>query len=144
MRTLKDIVWAKGKDPSKDHLFALLIKVNNYISLTFGKTRCMLIFEVIQEFIQKEKNYSKIQFAICLSQAITIHKSQGFTLLKVIMNLNKKDFIISLLYIAVSCVKIIKDIFFEFPFNLKRFAQQPSFLSLDRDVDYAYKAFKIL
>ena len=38
------------------------------------------------------------------------------------MNLNKKDFIISLLYIAVFCVKIIKGILFEFSFDLKRFA----------------------
>ena len=38
------------------------------------------------------------------------------------MNLNKKDFIISLLYVAISRVKIIKNILFKFPFDLKRFA----------------------
>ena len=104
----------------------------------------MPIFKVTREFMWKGKNCSKTQFAIRLGWAITVHKSQGLTLLKVVMNLDRKDFIVGLSYIAVSCVKTIKGILFKSPFDLERFAQRPSFLSLNRDVNHAHKALKIL
>ena len=141
---LKDIVWAEGKDPSKDRPFALLVEVDDYTGPTFGETGCVPIFEVTREFMWKGKNCSRTQFAIRLGWAITVHKSQGLTLLKVVMNLDRKDFTVGLSYVAVSRVKAIRGILFESPFDLERFAQRPSFLSLDRDVDHAHRALKIL
>ena len=47
-----------------------------------------------------------------LAWGITIHKSQGLTLEKSVVELGEKDFSAGLTFVAVSCVKTLKRLSF--------------------------------
>ena len=56
-----------------------------------------------------------------LAYAITIHKSQGVTVEKAVLNINNEtDFAPGLTYVAVSRVKSLNGLMFEECFDLKR------------------------
>ncbi|RGB21955.1 hypothetical protein C1646_776928 [Rhizophagus diaphanus] len=63
--------------------------------------------------------YSRLQIPVHLAWAITMHKSQGLTLQKAIIDLSDKEFITGLSFITISRVHILKDILFK-PFNFER------------------------
>jgi ATP-dependent DNA helicase PIF1 len=73
------------------------------------------IFKASREYIVGSSTYRRLQFPLTVSYAITIHKSQGITVTKVVVRLGAKDFVPGLTYVAISRVKtldglIIKDI----------------------------------
>ena len=51
--------------------------------------------------------------------AITIHKSQGLTLQRAIIDLDDKEFSAGLSFVAVSWVRVFEDLLFK-PFNFDR------------------------
>ena len=55
------------------------------------------------------QSLSWTQIPLTLAWAITIHKSQGLTLTKVVIDLGEKDFSPGLSFVAISCVKVSKD-----------------------------------
>jgi ATP-dependent DNA helicase PIF1 len=60
-------------------------------------------------------------FPLRLAYAITVYKSQGLTLLRAVLCLEKKDFAIGLSYVAISRVKALERLLFEGSFDLERF-----------------------
>jgi hypothetical protein len=58
------------------------------------------------------KPCSRAQFPLRLAYAISIHKSQGMTLNKAIVDLGEKDFVRRLSFMAISRVGAIADIAF--------------------------------
>ncbi|PKY33362.1 hypothetical protein RhiirB3_296985, partial [Rhizophagus irregularis] len=62
---------------------------------------------------------SRLQIPVHLARAITVHKSQGLTLQKAIIDLGDKEFIAGLSFVAISRVRTLKDILFK-PFNFER------------------------
>lgn len=57
-------------------------------------------------------NCSRTQFPLVVAHAITIHKSQGLTLPKVILDIGDNEFTCGLTYVALSRVKKFTDIMF--------------------------------
>ena len=53
--------------------------------------------------------------------AIIVYKSQGITTNKIIINITQRDYIIRLSYIIISCIKILKGLFFKESFDFIRF-----------------------
>ena len=75
-----------------------------------------------------EKNGTRCfrrQLPLCLSWAITIHKSQGLTLEKAAIEVGEKDFAPGLSFVAISRVKTLNGIAFLSPFPETRF-QRPN------------------
>ena len=63
-------------------------------------------------WIEDGKQYSRTQYPLLLSWALTIHKAQGMTLGKVIINLSEKEFANGLTYTAVTRVRKLVDMAF--------------------------------
>ena len=63
---------------------------------------------------------SRLQLPLKLAWAVTIHKSQGLTLDKVVIDVGKKEFSCGLSFVACSRVRKLKDILFMPPFPLQR------------------------
>ena len=86
----------------------------------------MPIFRSTKEFVHSSTVYQRIQFPLTVAYAITIHKSQGITVDKAVLNLVKKDFTPGLLYVAVSRVKTLDSLMFEESFDYSRFRANES------------------
>ena len=63
---------------------------------------------------------SRRQFPMSIAYAITIHKSQGLTPNKAVVNIGKKEFLAGLAYVALSRVKRLTELILDPPFNLER------------------------
>jgi ATP-dependent DNA helicase PIF1 len=66
------------------------------------------------------------QFPLTVAYAITVHKSQGITVVRVTLNIKERDFAPGLSYVAVSRVKMFDGLMFEESFDLARFKSKPS------------------
>ncbi len=69
---------------------------------------------------KSEKMCLYLQFPICLTWAITVHKSQGLTLAKAKINLETKEFVAGLSFVTISRVHALRDLLFS-PFSFERF-----------------------
>jgi ATP-dependent DNA helicase PIF1 len=70
-----------------------------------------------------------------VAYAITIHKLQGITVEKAVMNLVEKDFALGLAYVAVSRVKSLNGLMFEESFDLSRFRNKEGYIERMRAKD---------
>lgn len=133
--TVRDIVWKAGQDPLKDMPVALIVQFDRYTSPLFEGTQFVPIFSATCKFEYERRDCTRVQFPIRTAFAITVYKSQGLTLPKVVLNLDKKDFAIRLSYVAISQVKKLSCLLFETSFDLERFKLIPSHTTRDRDAD---------
>lgn len=63
---------------------------------------------------------TRLQLPLKLAWAVAIHKSQGLTLDKVVIDIGKKEFSSGLTFVACSRVRKLSDILFTLPFTLQR------------------------
>src|SRR3982074_705116 len=93
--------------------------------------------------IQK-RDCSRTNFPLRLAYAITVHKAQGLTLRKVVLNLERKDHSPGLSYVAISRVKKLSSIMFETPFDLSRFTTKESSNMKDRARDWDRRTLQLV
>ena len=110
----------------------MIVKFNKYIGPSFfdDDENCVPIVPLVETItgdnnIQKER----MQIPLKLAWSITIHKSQGLTLDKVVVDIGKKENMDGLTYVALSRVKRLSDMIVEpFPFErIKRLSENKSF-----------------
>ena len=65
---------------------------------------------------------SRLQIPLKLAWAVTIHKSQGLTLDKAVIDIGKKEFSTGLTFVACSRVRQLTDLLFVPPFSFQRVA----------------------
>ena len=65
---------------------------------------------------------SRLQLPLKLAWDVTIHKSQGLTLDKVVVNVGKREFSTGLTFVACSRVRQLQDLLFTPPFTFQRLA----------------------
>ena len=78
------------------------------------------------------------QFPLMMAWGITIHKSQGLTLERVVVELGDKDFSRGLSFVAISRVKTLKGLAFHTCFDhaqLKKPKETESILMLKKDTE---------
>jgi ATP-dependent DNA helicase PIF1 len=102
------------------------------------------VFLATRQFEFKGIACSCTQFPLRLAYAITVHKSQGLTLLRAVLNLNQKEHCLGLSYVAVSQVKALDGILFEVPFDYERFTGKESAVSQERELDYTFRNAQLL
>lgn len=73
-----------------------------------------------------------------------MHKSQGLTLDKVILNIASTDFVSGLTYMAVSRVKALQGLIFTTAFDHSRFGKEPSEAVFKRKRDKQRRAPQML
>jgi hypothetical protein len=101
----------------------LLVKVDRYTRPAFPD--CPLgvipVFLDIRTFEFKGVSCSRTQFPLRLAYAISVYKSQGLTLSRAGLNLNRREHCLGLSYVAVSRVKTLGGLLFEESFDFERF-----------------------
>lgn len=77
-------------------------------------------------WLVSEKQCSRLQLPLKLAWAVTIHKCQGMTLDKAVVDVGKKEFSAGLTFVACSRVRELKDLLFVPPFPYQRVANLAS------------------
>ncbi|KIX04765.1 uncharacterized protein Z518_05635 [Rhinocladiella mackenziei CBS 650.93] len=124
--TLSDDFWKQMKVTSPAHLAAISSanpdelevkqrQLFNHIVSYYSRVRAG------RDFYYGAVSCSRIQFPITNAAAITVHKAQGMTVKKAVLNLTARDFVAGLSYVAVSRVKSLRGILFEEPFDFECF-----------------------
>ena len=110
--TVKAILYNKGCRPTQlPH--SIIVQFDEYTgdSILPGIERCVAIVPRTASWSKGGQELSRQQFPLRLAWAITIHKSQGQTLNKVVINFGDKTFSAKgLEFVAVSRVKKISDL----------------------------------
>ena len=124
----------------------MLIKFDEYHGPDFPHYDLGVIpvFPATRQFEYKGVACSRTQFPLRLAYAITVHKSQGLTLSRAVLNLNQREHCLGLSYVAVSRVKTLSGVLFELPFDFDRFKPVNSAVSADREIDYTIRTNQLL
>jgi ATP-dependent DNA helicase PIF1 len=75
------------------------------------------ILPVKRDFFLGTSAYTRKQFLLMVSYAITVHKSQSITVDKMVTDLSELDFQTGLSYVAVSRVKTLDGLMIDTPFE---------------------------
>ncbi|CAG8731859.1 2835_t:CDS:2 [Cetraspora pellucida] len=121
MGTIQEILFEEGKCPPFLPS-AVLVEFDNYNSpsiTTVENKRLVPILPIRQTWESKSIVCSRLQFPINLAWAITVHKSQGLTLPKAIVDLGEREYATGLSFVAISRVRSLKNILFH-PFLFER------------------------
>ena len=106
--TVKYIVYAHGIKPP-DLPAVVLVHCPQYRGPSFfqDEDKVVPIPPVIHRWFQRKKECSRTMIPLVPAYAVTIHKAQGMSLDKVMINLGEKEFCNGLTYTALSrCKKI--------------------------------------
>jgi len=145
MGTVRDLEWATGQETSTLPSM-VLIQFDEYRGPDFPccDPGVIPVFPVTRQFEYKGVVCSRTQFPLRLAYAITVHKSQGLTLTKAVLNLNQREHCLGLSYVAVSRVKSLAGVLFEVPFDYNHFTRAESAMSIDRELDYLVRSNQLL
>ena len=147
MGTVKDIFWKAGQDPTTDMPYGLMVEFDSYSGPVFSPDlgNCVPVFASTHKFLLGKAECSRTQFPVRLGYAVTVYKSQGMTLDKIVIRLpSKKDFALGLSYVAISRVKKLSGLLFETGFDYERFCHAMSDKMRDREIDAAARSKQIV
>ena len=108
--TIKKIIYPEGSKPT-DLPTAVIIRFDEYYgpSCIEGIDKCVPVPTYTAEWTSHGKNHSRQQIPLKLAWAITIHKSQGQTLNKAVIDIGEKEIASGCTFVALSRMKSIKD-----------------------------------
>ncbi|KAK3910679.1 ATP-dependent DNA helicase PIF7 [Frankliniella fusca] len=124
--TVHDIIFA----PQSETPYVILCEFPSYNgpSIIPG-TKIVPIKPILKSWANaKGVQCARYQFPITLCYACSIHKSQGMTLDKAVINIGKQDFSLGLSYVAFSRVRELTDLLIE-PFCFKRLQPSPAIIA---------------
>jgi len=118
---VKYLIYAKGeKPPTLPRI--VIVEVEQYTGPSFmGMKKCVPITPVTRHWYEGGKLCTREMLPLNLGYGITIHKSQGMSMDKVIIDIGNREFACGLTYTAISRCRKIEDLAF-YPFrNYERF-----------------------
>ena len=125
--TVEYIVFHEGASPPMVNLPAMLIcRFPAYKGPSFMPElgdHLVPVFPVQRDWMSGKKSYSRTAFPLLLAYSMTIHRSQGVTMQRIMINIGDREFACGLTYTAVSRVRSLKHLaFYPFP-NFDRIAR---------------------
>jgi ATP-dependent exoDNAse (exonuclease V) alpha subunit len=144
MGTVRELVWKEGQDPTKELPFAIMVEFDKYTGPCFPGYSFVPIFQSLRRFQYGGTVCTRSMFPLRLAYAITVYKSQGLTLQRAVLCLEKKDFAIGLSYVAISRVKALEGLLFEGSFDLERFHVAVSPPIRDRALDHQLRGNQMI
>ncbi|KAJ5783506.1 uncharacterized protein N7518_009183 [Penicillium psychrosexuale] len=121
--TGEDIVWPPGTvDPRREPPSAILVRFDEYTGRGIRPeiSSAVPIVRSTREFFLGTIQCTRTQFPVMLAYAITVHKSQGISVDRAVLNISERLHSSGLHYVAVSRVRTLRGILFEESFNLDR------------------------
>jgi ATP-dependent DNA helicase PIF1 len=125
--SIHNIYWDAGADPFLTLPRVILFRPDEYSGpdlSVHGNEYKGLVPILLQTRSWDDSNgqsCSRTMFPLVLAYAVTVHKAQGMTLDRVVLNIEEKDFAFALTYVAVSRVKSLTGLMFETDFTRERF-----------------------
>ena len=117
MGTIEAICYQTGGPPSLPTAVMVRFDKYNGPSLPNG---VVPITPIRRSWSTSGAQCSRLQLPLKLAWAVTIHKSQGLTLDKVVIDVGKKEFSPGLTFVACSRVRQLEDLLFSPPFHYQR------------------------
>ena len=117
MGTVEAICYLRDKPPALP--VAVMVRFDHYTGPTVHDGT-VPITPIRRNWSSSGGQCSRLQLPLKLAWAVTIHKSQGLTLDKVVIDVGKKEFSCGLSFVACSRVRKLKDILFVPPFPFQR------------------------
>ena len=114
MGTIEAICYQNGKAPP-DLLISVTVKFDTYTGPTLVDGTIPIV-PIRRTWTTAGARCSRLQLPLKLAWAITIHRAQGLTLDKVVIDVGKKEFSSGLTFVACSCVRRLADLLFDPPF----------------------------
>jgi ATP-dependent DNA helicase PIF1 len=126
--TVMDILWSQESNCHEDPPLAVMVSFDGYNGpqLDSNTSNSVPIFRSTRQFTLGTQDCYRSQFPLIVAYAITVHKSQGITVVRATLNIKERDFVPGLSYIAVSRVKTLDGLMFEESFDLARFQSKLS------------------
>ena len=109
MGTIHAICYRTGGPP--DLPMAIMVKFDSYSGPTFHNGT-VPITPLRRCWSSSGGQCSRLQLPLKLARAVTIHKSQGLTLNKAVIDVGKREFSTGLTFVACSRVRELKDLLF--------------------------------
>ena len=132
MGVLHGIVWQPGNDPYTTLPCILLFIPDHYpedgpcLFRDNDNRPVVPILPITRTWEKGSRKHSRTMFPVVLAYAISIHKSQGLTLKRIVMDISKRDFQTGLTYVGISRVKELAGIMFDRYFDISRFLEKPN------------------
>jgi len=114
MGTVATIYYPPGQAPPALPL-SIMVKFDSYSGPTYPDGT-VPITPIRRSWSASGVQCSRLQLPLKLAWAVTIHKAQGLTLDKVVIDVGMKEFSSGLTYVACSRVRHLNDLVFEPPF----------------------------
>ena len=142
MGTVHNIVWAPEtvNEWRKTPPLAVFVTFDDYDldgpHLTSNDGKAFVpIFRSKREFYRGATALSRTQFPLMEAFAVTIHKAQGMTVDRAVLDISQPDFALGMSYVAVSRVRSLGGIMFEASFDLDRFKSRRGKKAIMRGAD---------
>lgn len=127
IRTVMDIVV----DPDKpDMPIFIMVRFDSYSGQTVNAS--VPIAPVEATWLSGGRECSRLQFPLLLAFSITIHKSQGLTLDKVVVSLGDSETNLGLAYVGLSRVKTLSGLALDKSYDLTRYTAISTMASLQQ------------
>lgn len=78
-----------------------------------------------RDFFRGSAACQRVQFPLAVAHAVTVHKSQGLTIDRAVMDISSREHQSGLTYVAVSRVKSLQSIMFDTSFDLQSLQRPP-------------------
>jgi helitron helicase-like protein/uncharacterized protein DUF6570/PIF1-like helicase len=120
--TIRDIVWPYATtDPRSCLPQALLVEFDKYTGPIWQQDeygrQLVPVLPVCREFAIDGENHHRTQFPITLAYSITVHRAQGISVDRAVLDISNSEFTTGLRYVAVSRVRTLKGVLFHNSFD---------------------------